>query len=164
MTDLDFLKKLKQAEKELGFKNKQFSGATTVHLIKELLSELNLQTSEKDVFIQNIPIEIDFLVVKPNSKPNFGCLWNSEDVLACFEIKKSGLIDDDGKIKVNSDFSRIQSRYSNIKLFYVTVSETRTKVATIQKSNDSFTFFIRRNGKYSSTGDFERFLEAMKSL
>ena len=83
------LQKLQSAEKELGFDSRQFSGAVCVSLLKETLYKKGYSTSEKDVFIKGVPIEIDLLLVKPNSKPSYGVLWNPEDVIAAFEIKKS---------------------------------------------------------------------------
>jgi len=164
MTCLELLKNLKSAEKSLKFNDRQFSGAVCVNLLREILKENGLFTSEKDVFIKDIPIEVDLLIVKPNSKPLFNILWNPEDVIAAFEVKKSGTFTEDGTIKTNSDFSRIRSYHPHIKLFFISISEIRNKIASIERSDDSFTFFLRRNGKYSETGDYERFLSVMKTL
>jgi len=164
MDEIDLLNSLKIAEKQLGFDSRQFSGAVVVNLIKKVVSELGFSTSEKDVFIRGIPIEIDFLIVKPRTFPDYGILWKAEDVIAAFEMKKSGIISREGRIKVNSDFHRIKNYYPDIRLFYVTFSETRDKLEDIQRSDDSFTFFIRRNGKFSVTGDFERFIKIIRQL
>lgn len=164
ISDLQLLSVLKQAEKSLGFDNRQFSGAVVVHLLKSVLEELGFSTSEKDVFIKDVPIEVDFLIVKPNSSPEFGVLWNPEDVIAAFELKKSGLITDAGKITVNSNFNRLKTYHPHIRLFYVSFSETRDKIGNIQRSDDSYTFFLRRNGKFSATGDYERFIKDVSFL
>lgn len=164
MEILNILKSLKSSEKALGFPSRQFSGAVCVSLLKELLSEKGIATSEKDVFIKDVPIEFDLLIVKPNSKPLHGLLWNPEDVIAALEVKKSGTISEEGTAKTNSDFGRLRTYHPHIKLFFVTFSEIRSKVATIKRSDESFTFFIRRNGKYSATGDYERFLSVISEL
>lgn len=164
MDCLELLKSLNLAEKELGFDSKQFSGAVCVNLLREVIKENGLTTSEKDVFIKDVPIEIDLLIVKHGSKPLYGLLWNPEDVIAAFEVKKSGLISEYGKTKTNSDFSRIKTYHPHIHLFFITISEIRSKLASIEKSDDSFTFFIRRNGKYSETGDYDRLLDVLRAI
>lgn len=164
MTDLQLLDNLKSAEKLLGFSSRQFSGAVVVSLLRDVLKGLGIASSEKDVFLKGVPIEVDFLAVKDGSSPCHGVLWNPEDVLAAFEIKKSGVICETGRSKINSDFSRIRTYHPNIRLFYVTFSETRDKVGDIKRSDDSFTFFIRRGKKFSSTGDFGRFCEVVTTL
>lgn len=164
MEILNLLKSLKTAEKTLGFSSRQFSGAVCVNLLKSVIQEQGISTSEKDVFIQDIPIEVDLLIVKPNSKPLYGLLWKPEDVIAALEVKKAGTISEDGIVKTNSDFGRIRTYHPHIKLLFVTFSEIRSKVSMIKRSDESFTFFIRRNGKYSATGDYERFLSVISEL
>lgn len=164
MESIYLLKSLKSAEKSLGFSSRQFSGAICVSLLKELINSQGLSTSEKDVFIKDVPIEFDLLIVKPNSKPLHGLLWNPDNVIAALEVKKSGTISEDGIVKTNSDFGRLRTYHPHIKLFFITFSEIRSKVAVIKRSDDSFTFFIRRNGKYSDTGDYERFLSVISDI
>ena len=164
MNEISLLKKLQILESELGFKNKQFSGACAVELIKEVLRESGFNVSSRDVFVKDVPIEIDFLIYKDNTKSELGLLFKPEDVLAIFEMKKSGIITDEGKIKVGSDFSRMKTYHPNIKRFYITFSENPSLISDIKKSDESFTFFIRRNGKYSSTGDYDRFIKSLEFL
>jgi len=164
MESFELLKSLKAAEKALGFPSRQFSGAVCVNLLKEVMSENGICTSEKDVFIQDVPVEVDLLIIRPGTKPLHGLLWNPDDVIAAFEVKKSGTISEKGTVKTNSDFGRIRTYHPHIKLFFITFSEIRSKVAAIKRSDESFTFFIRRNGKYSDTGDYERFLSVISDL
>lgn len=164
LEEVEILKRLQQIEKELLFKNRQFSGAAMVHIVKDLLKEYELYTSDKDVFIKGIPIEIDLLIVKKDSKPLYGILWNADDVLFALEIKKSGVIEINNSYKINADFNRIKSLYPHIKLLYITLSESRNNIRELNKADNVYTLFLKRNGKYSSTGDYDKLINYLKEL
>jgi hypothetical protein len=57
----------------------------TVELIRDELKRAGLRISARDVFIKNVPVEIDLLIPKAEAKPEHGILYNPEDVLVVFE-------------------------------------------------------------------------------
>jgi len=163
MTDLEFLKTVSEAEKKLGFSSKKFSGSVVVELLRRVCEEHGLTTSKPNSFISDVPIEVDLLIVSYASDPYLDLIYDAEEVLACFEVKKSGLIAD-SRTKINSDFHRIQTYCPKAKLFYVTLAEDQNRIQSIERSDKSFIFFKRHKGKYSSTGDFDKFIQMLEFL
>jgi len=163
MTDLEFLKTVSEAEKKLGYSSKKFSGAVVTELLRNVCQEAGLTTSKPNSFIVDVPIEVDLLIVSYTPDPYLDLIYRPEEVIACFEVKKSGLIAD-SRTKVNSDFHRIQTYCPNAKLFYVSLSEDQNRIQSLERSDKSFVFFKRHKGKYSSTGDYNRFLQMLEFL
>lgn len=163
MTDLEFLEQVSQAEKRLGFASKKFSGAVVTELLRKVCEEQGLKCSRPNSFITDVPIEVDLLIVSSSSYPYLELIYDPKEVIACFEVKKSGMIAD-SRTKINSDFHRIQTYCPNAKLFYVSLSEDQNRIQEVERSDKSFVFFKRHKGKYSSTGDFDKFVQMLEFL
>lgn len=164
MTDLQFLKQVNELENRLGFRSKKFSGAVVVEILRQVIESTGLTCSRPNSFICDVPIEVDLLIVSAQANPVLNLLYDPKEVIACLEVKKSGLIAEAAS-KVGSDFSRIATYCPQAKTFYVSLSEDQKKVTEIRNSDQNYIFFKRgKNGKLSSTGDFDRFVTMLAFL
>lgn len=166
-SDLDFLNTIKDTEKRLGFKSKKFSGQIVVELLSQvIINQGHLLCSKPNSFISGVPIEIDLLIIHPSAKPVLNVLYRPEEVIAAIEVKKSGLIGAKADKKVDSDFHRIGCSSDNkIKTFYVSLTEDQNKTTELERSDRNFVFFKRgKQGKLSSTGDYDKFLTMLHFL
>ena len=100
MNEHEILELVNAAKKNFGAKCSKYSGAVSVELIRHALKSHGIETSSRDVFIKNVPVEIDFLVSKPGVLPGHGLLYQPEDVLAAFEIKNVGSFGQIGRAHV----------------------------------------------------------------
>ena len=72
--------------------SKKFSGAITTEIFKKKLEKLGFNVSSTNVFIEGIPYELDLLIYKKGTSPDFGILFKPENVSAVFELKSLGAI------------------------------------------------------------------------
>ena len=153
----------------------KFIGAITTELIRnELISE-KLNISNRDVFIESVPYEIDLLVLKKGSKPLENIVYRANDVLVAFEIKFRGAYSREAISNVQRTFKHIKDVNKNIKCIYLMFSENvNYKYWTEEKKlgDRSFLLLERSTGLESamkrnilkSTGDWNKFIEFIKTI
>ena len=86
----------------------KFVGALTVEILRKELAKLGFSVSNRDVFIEGIPNELDLLITKNGRQPEEKIAYRSNDVLAVLEIKFRGSY---GKDMIN----RIRKVFDSIK-------------------------------------------------
>jgi hypothetical protein len=117
---------------------KKFSGALTVELIRRALKRRGIPVSKRDVFIENVPIEIDLIIPKKSARPKFDLIYKPSDVLAVLEIKYRGAFGSQGLESTQSNFRRIKQKLANVECIYLTVVETRGYKWAVYRKNLGF--------------------------
>lgn len=121
----EVLEKILRATEEFGIKCKKFSGAITAELIREALLVEGFNISERDVFIDGIPIEIDLLITQKDSSPKNQIRYNPNDVLVALEIKSRGSFGKNSTRSILNNFEIIKQTQKTIQCIYITLSERK---------------------------------------
>jgi hypothetical protein len=154
-------------KQRFGVKCTKLAGAVTVEALRRALKTHGFATSERDVFIRGVPIEVDLLIPRPDAVAENGLVYEPEDVLVVFEVKHSGVYSRDGRKGILACFTRIQDASPAVRCAYVTLIERRGyKWALTQEQcgdgQRSFTLFWRGSSEEPSTfqasGDWETLL------
>ena len=141
-----------------------FSGAVTVEVLKSAFKTHKIRTSNRDVFIRGIPIEIDLVVPTIGAIAENGVLFQPEDALFALEVKKHGVCNGSKTIEtVKKNFDKITHVYQGIKCCYVTLVEREGYKWRITAENigyPAYTLFTHTgsgaNRRFKSTGDWDR--------
>lgn len=153
----------------------KFVGALTIELLRKEFAELELNVSNRDVFIEGVPNELDLLIAKADKNPEENLVYSSADVLAVLEIKFRGSYGKFSIEKIKDVFNSIKAANKKIECFYISISENRKYKHRITKKNlgyDCFEFFTResnlesalKRGTIKPTGDWQRLLLRLKNL
>lgn len=102
----------------------KFSGAVTVEILRDALGREGIPTSPRDVFIRDIPLEIDLVVPRKGQEPVWAVLYKPEQVAVALEVKNSGCFGQRALKKIKQDFIRCRKR--GICCAYVTFEEKRS--------------------------------------
>lgn len=171
MDDVTLHDRISKAKADFGIKCGKYAGALTVELIKRALEERGITVSARDVFIKGIPIEIDLLIPKKDAIPEYGLLYQPEDVLAAIEIKNAGSFGDRTIATIKKNFLTINQHHAKIRCFYVTLTERKGFKWAISEQNigyPAYTLFWHwgsgRNRKLESTGDWEKLINDTKAI
>jgi len=128
----------------------KYSGAVSVEIIRLALRQNGVNTSNRDVFIKGVPVEIDFLIVKSDAAPEHGLLYQSEDVLAAFEIKNTGSFGEATIENTKRCFSLIKRSNPKIYCAYITIAERRNFRWAVHEGNlgsPAYTLFWHSGGQ-----------------
>ncbi len=176
MTEQQIFERVTNAEGDFrmndsGMKCKKYSGSVFVEILKSALAEEGIVTSARDVFIEKVPVEIDLLIPRPNVIPRHGVLYRADDVLATFEVKRSGSYGKETLQKTKGDFELIRKQNARIECAYVSLTERRGYKWMATKDNIDAEVYIflpytgsEKKPQYEPTGDWGRLLEKMKAL
>jgi hypothetical protein len=171
MDEHQLLSTINAAKAEFGATCNKFSGAVTAQLLKQALEEHDIQTSARDVFIEQVPVEIDLLIPKRGVIPRHGLLYRAADVLVVFEVKNSGSFGARTIEKTGRDFCLVCARNPEIKCAYVTISERSTYKWKVTEENLKYPvytlFWHRGSSKYrqdEASDDFARLLEFLRGV
>jgi hypothetical protein len=171
MNDRAILDAISKAKLQFGATCNKYSGALTVELIRRALHDEGVDTSPRDVFISGVPIEIDLLIPRQSAPSRDGLLYNAVDVLAILEIKNAGSFGDKTIEAVQTNFQRITNVGPHIRCCYLTLAERKGfkwAVTSRNSGGEAYTLFwysgSDTNGKYETTGDWDRFLTDMRHL
>jgi len=150
-------------------KCKKFDGAVAVEIIRDALQSEGFNVSEKDVYIQGIPIEIDLLIARQGVFPERRILFRPEDVLVALEIKSRGAFGEQALTTIAKNFKMIKKACKSIKCIYVTISERKSypKKPTYENINaPAYTLFWNSgpedNQEFSDTGEWKLFIEELR--
>jgi hypothetical protein len=144
----------------------KFCGAFTAEEIRKRLKSYNLPVSRQDVFIRNVPIQIDLLIHRPKASVRYhGLMYEPEDVLAVLEIKYRGTFSADAIGRIHDNFQAIQRANKAIACFYLTVVETRgyKNAVTSQKLGyPAYTLYWYGKGRYKGTNAWNKLVMRLK--
>jgi hypothetical protein len=171
MDEHELLSHVTAAKAAFGAKCKKFAGALTVELLKELLERNGIPTSARDVYIENVPVEIDLLIPKAGAVARHGLLYRTEDVLVALEVKNSGSFGEDTIEKAGKAFGLIRAASPRIQCAYVTLHERRGYKHEVTEENlkhPAFTLFwyegsAEQNRHYEPSGDFAKLLKSLRA-
>jgi hypothetical protein len=159
---------ISEIKKDFGPKCSKFAGAICVELLRERLGRHGIITSNRDVFINGVPVEIDLLIPKPGAVPRHGLLYEPGDVLAAFEVKNSGSFGESTILKTRSSFAKIKSKHKSIYCAYIAIAERhnyRWRVTEENLGSPVYTLFWHNGGvnrTYEASGDWSRLIADLK--
>jgi hypothetical protein len=153
----------------------KFVGALTVELLRKEFLTLGLNVSNRDVYIEGIPNEVDLLICKHGALPKENLLYSVSDIRAVLEVKFRGSYGKSAIDNIRNVFDTITSANRNIECLYLTVSENRRYKYRTTKENLGYECFelLTRDtnlesaldkGTLKTTGDWQRLLLKLKSL
>lgn len=150
-------------------------GALTIELLRKEFIKKGLNASNRDVFIESIPSEIDLLIAKIGKHPEENLVYNANDVLAILEIKFRGSYGKSSIDDIRKVFDAVKKANSRIECLYISVSENRKYKYRITRDNlgyDCYELLTRntnlesamRKGDIKPTGDWEKLLRRLINL
>jgi hypothetical protein len=104
-------------------KGTKFVGAVTIELLRKEFEELDLNVSNRDVFVEGVPYELDLLITKKGTTAEANVVFDSKDVLAVLEVKFSGSYGKKNIDHVKAVFNSVTASNNSIKCFYLSISE-----------------------------------------
>jgi hypothetical protein len=150
MNEQKLLELVNAAKEKFGVKCPKYLGAISVELIRHALQQHGIETSSRDVYIQGVPVEIDFLIAKSDAAPEHGLLYQLEDVLAAFEIKNTGSFGEATIKNTKRCFSLIKRSNPKIYCAYITIAERRNFRWAVHEGNlgsPAYTLFWYSGGQ-----------------
>lgn len=152
-------------------KCKKFDGACAVEIIRDALKSEGFNVSEKDVYILDIPIEIDLLIARQGASPERRILYRPEDVMVALEIKSRGVFGEQALMGIAENFKKIKNKSMSIECIYVTISDRENYKwkATEENINaPAYTLFWNSGPEdkmeFSATGDWKLFIEKLRKI
>jgi hypothetical protein len=166
---LDTVKLLEQIEQsyDAAFEEvycQKFSGALTVELIRHHLLKHGIPVSQRDVFIKNIPIEIDLVIPRRGASAKHRLLYEPEDVVAALEIKYRGAVGAKTLQTTHQNFKRITRDYKHIQCIYIAAIENVTykhAVRSVSLGFPAYTLVWYHDQKYTASTDWTRLIEQL---
>lgn len=154
-------------KKNFGAKCPKFAGAVTTEILKTALEAERIDTSQRDVFVRGIPIEIDLLIPRRGrNKPEVGILYEPTQVAVALEVKNSGAFGSGAVEKIGETFRSL--RKQGIACAYVTFEERENhKWAASEERLGGFRCFTlawhkATNGPLKFTTDWRDFVAYLK--
>ena len=86
----------------------KFGGAAAIEILRAALLEEGIAASRRDVFIREVPCEIDLLIPRTNATPWMELVFEPEQVVIALEVKKSGSYLAGGLDKIKKDCALIK--------------------------------------------------------
>ena len=153
----------------------KFVGALTIELLRKELVKNGFNVSNRDVFIEGVPNELDLLVVKSGKHPEENLVYNPISVLAVLEIKFRGSYGKTSIDNIREVFDSIKRENEKIECCYISVSENRNYKYRIMKKDlgyDCFELLTRQSnlessmkrGQIKPTGDWQKLLSKLRKL
>jgi len=154
-------------------KPKKFSGALMVEVLKSHLERNGLSVSNRDVFINGVDSEIDLLIIQKDANPQYGLIYEPDDVIAAFEIKRRGSFGEKGISTIRTTFEKIRSKNGDVFCCYITLLERENykwRITSEKLGYPAYTFFFYKGedeqSKFTTEecGDWNEFLDELKKL
>ncbi len=102
-------------------KSRKFIGALTTELIRTELLKQRFNVSNRDVFIEGIPNELDLLIVQAGKNLKEKIFYSPDDILVVFEIKFRGAYGEKQKNSIKEIFDNIKRKNENIECIINTI-------------------------------------------
>jgi hypothetical protein len=171
MDEHDIHRQFEDIKKDFGERCKKLSGSVTVELIRDALSKMGMKVSPRDVFIQGVPLEIDFLLTTPGAQSKVNLIYEPKDVLAAFEVKTLGCFGEGSIKSIKNNFELIKAVNRGIYCAYVSLAERKGyKWAATDDNIGSHTFTLFwhdgsvNNRSYKQSGDWNRLIDELNKL
>lgn len=156
-------------------KSTKFVGALTTELFRKEFVKLGLSVSNRDIFIEGIPNELDLLIAKTGKNPEENLVYTSSDVLAVLEIKFRGSYGKSSLERIKKVFDAVKKANKRIEYLFVSVSENKNYKYRATKEGlgcDCFELFTRstnlesalRKKQLKPTGDWQRLVTRLRRL
>ena len=158
----------------------KFVGAITIEILRKEFAELGLNVSNRDVFIEGVPYELDLLIAKRDKNPEENLIYDPNDVLAVLEIKFRGSYGKDRKGRTPTEklkmvFDSIREKNNGTKCFYVTISENKRykyRITEEDLGHACFELFTSTSNLESAmkrkilkvTGDWQKLIKTLQTL
>ena len=161
---------VEKAENSFGVKSNKFSGALMIEVLKSHLERNGFSLSNRNVFIKGVKSEIDLMVVLKNAKPQHDIIYEPTDVIAAFEVKRSGSYGERDVHKIRNIFDNIIDKNPQIFCCYITLKERKNYKYKITSGNLSYQvytlFFYEKDGEAlkNNEGEWDNFLEKLKTV
>jgi hypothetical protein len=142
----------------------KFSGALSVELIRHHLLKHGIPVSQRDVFIKNIPIEIDLVIPRRGASAKHRLLYEPDDVVAALEIKYRGAVGAKTLQTTRQNFKRITQDYKHIQCIYIAVNETATYKYAVRSASlgfPAYTLVWYRGQKQTASTDWNRLIKRL---
>ncbi|HLI62333.1 MAG TPA: hypothetical protein VKV05_02955 [Terriglobales bacterium] len=169
--DQQLLDTIYAVKKSFGTKCHKYAGALTVECLRQAFAEHGIPTSQRDVFIKGVPVEIDLVVPKTTARPDYGICYEADDVLAALEVKSYGAFGQGAAERIRACFKEILRSNPSIWCAYVTLTERKNYKYAVNCSNlefPAFTLFWHSgpevNPQFSSTGQWAHLISELKKL
>ena len=154
---------------------RKFVGALTIELLKKEFAEFGLNVSNRDVFVEGVPNELDLLIAKKDAHAEANLVYNSDDVLAVLEVKFRGSYGKKNIDRIKAVFDSAIAANKNIECFYLTVSENsryKHRATRAKLGYDCFELLTRdtnlesalKKDRIKETGEWQKLLERLKIL
>jgi hypothetical protein len=101
----------------------KLTGALTIEVLRKHLLAEGLPVSRRDVFIRDIPSELDLLVTTTDATPEYDLLYDPRGVLCALEIKYSGVYDQQVVPRLRKCFDAIKTRCPHVICALVVIKE-----------------------------------------
>ena len=153
----------------MGCKCNKFLGSATIQTIRSHLAKKGFNISQRNVYIQNIPNELDLLILDKGVN-NKMLVYEPEEVLAILEIKFRGSFGKSSIESLKKVYEHIK-QIDNIPCLYVTLLEGKTYKNKITKENsgwNTFDIFYYKGdimkGKKEDTGDWYKLIKYIQKI
>ncbi len=100
----------------------KFTGSVAVEIFRHALQKEGFPVSQRDCFIDGIPIQVDLFITKPDAQPIWNLLYAPDDVLVALEVKQVGAFPGTAT-KVKSDFDSLLEACPRLTCAYVAIEE-----------------------------------------
>jgi hypothetical protein len=129
-------------------KSTKFVGAITIELLRKELVKQGLNVSNRNVFIEGVPNELDLVIAKAGVEPEYYLMFYPNDVLAVLEIKFRGSFGKKVAGRLKNVFDSIKKMNKKIKCCYVALSEKKTyphRITSEKLGYDCFELLTRES-------------------
>ncbi len=145
----------------------KFVGAITIELLRKEFINLGLNASNRDVFIEGVPNELDLLIAKKDVSPQENLVYRPADVFAVLEVKFRGSYGGLSITKIKNVFDSIKEVNQRIDCLYVSVSENRRYKYRATRENLGYACYelltrdtnlekALKNNRIEPTGDWQK--------
>ena len=174
MSDYKILKQFQEIESYFPIDRpmNKLIGALFAELVKFYLKTEGFCVTNRDIFIKGLPTEIDLMIVKKETRNKYDLIYDPNDILVVFELKKNGAYGKKDLEIYKNLFSNIRSLNKNIKCIYLTFTERTSYTYRITEEKlgfPVFELFPRLKGDFNYTnytnslGNWDKMVQFLKS-
>lgn len=146
---------------------KKFGGASVIEILRDELGKIGIATSQRDVYVRGIPLEIDLIIPRKTAKPWLKLLYEPNEVAFALEVKKTGSFAEVGRNKIKDDFTCLKR--AGIRCIYISFEERENYKWRPKKTARKFNYpcfnlawHKKSNGPLEPTGDWEKFVSSLQ--
>ena len=160
------VERVRKAKKDFGSNPpNKFGGAAAIEILRAALARKKILTSQRDVFVRGVPLEVDLIVPQVGERPSLHLVFTPGQVAVALEVKKGGTFGKPSLKKIRHDFAKL--RRSGICCAYITFEERysyRWKATEKNIGAPCFTLAWHKytDGPLEPTGDWERFVAFLR--